>query len=61
MARSFKIYLLVNGTTLVKTTKDKRLNTKEDNLVKNLVTEFVAGATGLEPATNGFGDRYSTN
>ena len=22
---------------------------------------IVAGAEGLEPATNGFGDRYSTN
>ena len=22
---------------------------------------FLAGETGLEPATNGFGDRYSTN
>ena len=23
--------------------------------------DFLAGETGLEPATNGFGDRYSTN
>lgn len=22
---------------------------------------FLAGAAGIEPATNGFGDRYSTN
>ena len=22
---------------------------------------FLAGAEGLEPSTNGFGDRYSTN
>ncbi len=22
---------------------------------------YLAGVTGLEPATNGFGDRYSTN
>ena len=22
---------------------------------------FLAGAVGLEPTTNGFGDRYSTN
>lgn len=25
------------------------------------VSFLVAGETGLEPATNGFGDRYSTN
>lgn len=23
--------------------------------------QAVAGAAGIEPATNGFGDRYSTN
>ncbi len=23
--------------------------------------DFLAGAVGLEPTTNGFGDRYSTN
>ena len=25
------------------------------------VVDFVAGAVGLEPTTNGFGDHYSTN
>ena len=25
------------------------------------VAHFVAGAVGLEPTTNGFGDHYSTN
>lgn len=27
----------------------------------NAVAHFLAGAEGLEPSTNGFGDRYSTN
>lgn len=29
--------------------------------INSIFCQFVAGETGLEPATNGFGDRYSTN
>lgn len=36
-------------------------NKKHLETIRFQGVDFVAGAEGVEPSTNGFGDRYSTN
>ncbi len=53
--RAKKIYILINEAI-------SSLNIdKNKKTVSISLTIFVAGAVGLEPTTNGFGDHYSTN
>ena len=33
----------------------------KDSLINEIILFKMAGARGIEPPTNGFGDRYSTN
>ena len=49
--------------TLVISAFDKEIQNKTNQKEKNrsLSTSVMAGAGGFEPATHGFGDRYSTS
>ena len=65
--RGRKIFLPLYTTTIDKEPKNRvksrNRKTKKTPAItgKTEVAHFVAGAEGLEPSTNGFGDHYSTN